>query len=92
MSAEDSQPSTALSQILHARAQQRLRMQALPWEDPSSTFGGPGSGFNCALCDAPIHEQEMELELEFRGSRNMSLRFHPRCHSIWDYERIRARP
>lgn len=94
MSSERPTPKNpVLYDRLHRVAQVRLHAGELPRDDPTRTYGGPGSALKCALCDVAIFEPEVELELVYSmaadGAPACTLRFHVYCHGIWDYERHR---
>ncbi len=73
---------------LRRQAQERIRQGRLPAQVPLRTWGGPGAGYPCCLCDLPITQGEIEFELQFGANPNpISLRFHSRCHVAWDLER-----
>jgi hypothetical protein len=74
-------------------ARERIETGRLPAVSPRRTWGGPGSGAGCALCDLPVTPLEIEFEVEFApGSVTPRvLHFHRQCHGVWDAER-RAPP
>jgi len=78
--------------MLHVRAKERMRSGELPTHGPCRCYAGTGSSLICALCDAPILVSEIEYELEFKGPGAPGakvVRFHTRCESIWNEERLR---
>jgi len=75
---------------LRRQAQERIRQGRLPGHAPLRTWGGPGAGFPCNLCDLPITHGEIEFELQFGANPNpISVRFHSLCHAAWELERRR---
>lgn len=73
---------------------QRLRepMQGgkLPDRPPDGTWGGPGSGAQCVICESPVTADEAELELEFgqaNGSTALRYDVHARCFTAWTRRR-----
>ncbi len=74
-------------------ARERIETGRLPVISPRRTWGGPGSGARCALCDLTVTPLEIEFEVEFApGPVNPRvLHFHRQCHTAWDAER-RAAP
>ncbi len=73
---------------LRRQAQERIRQGKLPAQVPLRTWGGPGAGYPCSLCDLPIAHGEIEFELQFEANPNpISLRFHSLCHAAWERER-----
>ena len=75
---------------LRRQVQERIRQGRLPAHAPLRTWGGPGAGFPCNLCNLPIAQGEIEFELQFEANPNpISLRFHSLCHAAWELERRR---
>jgi len=73
---------------LRRRAQERIRQGKLPAQVPLHTWGKPGAGDPCSLCDLPIAQGEIEFELQFQANSNpIGLRFHSLCHVAWERER-----
>ncbi len=71
------------SQLL-ALAERRLRDGTLPAVRDFKTFGGPGSGRPCRLCEQPISRQEIELEIEWREQNvPCQMMLHYRCQAAW---------
>jgi hypothetical protein len=70
---------------LAVRAHERIDAGLLPRVPPVRTWGGPGSGLTCSLCDQPITASEPEFELQLEAA--VPVRFHRECHAIWDYAR-----
>lgn len=74
--------------ILREKAREAIRNGTLPARKPDRTFGGPGSGVRCALCDELIPQSQMELEIEFKrqgvtpGLARYQL--HLRCLAAWE--------
>jgi len=78
---------------LRIRARERMTQGRLPRTKAIRTWGGPGSGAICSLCDAAILASEPEFEVQFDLSApSSSLRFHRQCHSIWNELREESRP
>ena len=77
----------------------RLREQAkaviqsgkLPSRSPDRTWGGPGVGAPCSVCERPVTKEEMEFEIQFaRDSDNPELdkfHVHIRWYAAWEFER-----
>lgn len=70
---------------LTVRAHERIDAGLLPRVPPLRTWGGPGSGLACSLCDQPITSSEPEFELQLEAA--VPVRFHRECHAIWEYAR-----
>jgi hypothetical protein len=80
----------------------RLREQALaaiqngklPARAPDRTWGGPGVGAPCSVCERPVTKQELEFEIHFaRDGDNPGLdkfHVHIRCFAAWEFERKQA--
>jgi hypothetical protein len=49
------------------RAQARMAIQSgrFPSRNPDRTWGGPGVGAKCSVCDLPITEEQLEFEIQF---------------------------
>jgi len=79
--------------LLRTRARERIRQGTLPRAQPARTWGGPGSGAGCDLCDTPIppHEPEFELQLDLAEPGRL-LRFHRQCHAAWEAARREFEP
>lgn len=73
---------------LKRRALERIRLELLPAEVPKTIWAGLGTGDPCSLCDRPVDVAEMEYEITapLRGGAQGILRFHLRCHAIWQLE------
>jgi hypothetical protein len=55
--------------------------RALPSEAPARTWGGSGSGAECAVCGERISLDQLEYELEYMraGGRRVSFHVHVEC-------------
>jgi hypothetical protein len=77
----------------------RLREQAtaaiqngkLPARAPDRTWGGPGVGAPCSVCERPVTKQELEFEIQFEHNGDMpgldKYHVHIRCFAAWEFER-----
>jgi hypothetical protein len=76
---------------LRERIRTAVAAGKLPDRPPERTWGGPGSGKDCALCGEPAMAQEAELELDYisNDGRNgpVCLHVHARCWQLWESER-----
>jgi hypothetical protein len=76
------------------QAREAVRRGKLPSRDPDSTWGGPGVGAACAVCELPVAKDQLEIEIEFArdGSQADPDRYHvhTRCFTAWQFERKRA--
>jgi hypothetical protein len=73
-------------------AGEAVRAGRIPGMLPDRTWGGRGTGKNeCAICSAPVADDEVELELEFRVSnghqKTVSHFVHLQCFAAWELER-----
>jgi len=63
----------------------------VPRRRPDRTWGGPGIGAACAVCERAVTKDEMELEIQFAhdGSSPGLDKFHVhiRCFAAWEFER-----
>jgi hypothetical protein len=74
-------------------ALERIRRGLLPDAVPKSIWAGQGTGKACALCDGTVVQSEMEYELNAArddGTQTI-IRFHLRCHALWQLEVARLR-
>jgi hypothetical protein len=74
--------------LLREVARARIAQGLLPVMSPERTWGGPGGGSTCALCDRVVTAAEIEFELEFAPVPGPpTLHFHRQCHALWEAER-----
>jgi len=75
----------------HARA--AIRAGKLPSRSPERSWGGPGIGENCPVCDTKIDSDELEFEIEFSGDGaspgSTIFHLHVGCFTAWQFERTR---
>ena len=80
--------------ILRAQARTAVQQGKLPARAPDRTWGGPGVGAPCQICERPVARDEAEFEIEFdRGDDNPGLdkfHVHIRCFAAWEFERKHA--
>jgi hypothetical protein len=78
-------------QELRAKAHEALQAGRLPNRRPDRTWGGPGIGAACAVCDLPVARDQLEFQIEFAADGdNPSLdryHVHIRCFAAWEFER-----
>jgi hypothetical protein len=56
----------------------------MPLRHPDRTWGGPGAGESCAVCERPITKDQLELEIQFArvgGATPRLDKFHRRGSS-----------
>jgi hypothetical protein len=83
-------------------AEVRLREQArnaiqngkIPSRAPDRTWGGPGVGARCTVCDRPVTRDDLEFEIQFEkegtppGDGDLDkFHVHVRCFAAWEFER-----
>ena len=70
-------------QELRRLAQEKIRSGTLPCSEHPQTWGGPGRGSLCSLCDSVIRAEHAELEVDVPDRRTLTvttLLFHIPCH------------
>ncbi len=81
-------PLTQHELELKKTALERIRQKLLPDSVPKSIWAGQGTGQTCSLCDQTVAQTEMEYELSVPrddGTQG-TIRFHLRCHALWQLE------
>jgi hypothetical protein len=77
--------------MLRDKARAAVREGKIPSLRPDRTWGGPGVGAPCAICELPVTKEEMEFEIQFvRDGDNPGLdkfHVHIRCFAAWEFER-----
>ena len=80
--------------ILREKARAALLTGKLPNRRPDRTWGGPGVGAFCSVCELPVNKDELEFEIQFaRDGDNPGLdkfHVHIRCFAVWELERSKA--
>lgn len=78
-------------ETVRAKARSVIQKGKLPSRTPDRTWGGPGVGALCVICDLPVRPTEMEFEIQFqRNGDNPGLdkyHVHIRCFAAWEFER-----
>ena len=83
---------------LRLREQARTAIQngKLPSHAPDRTWGGPGVGATCSVCEKPVAKDQLEFEVQFaRDGDNPGLdkfHVHIRCFAASEFERNKPRP
>ena len=75
---------------LREQAREAVRSGKLPSRRPDRTWGGPGVGAPCQVCDKPVTHSEMEFEIQFEQEGGGGLdKFHVDvlCFAAWEFER-----
>jgi hypothetical protein len=74
--------------VLREKACAVIRAGKLPSRAPDSTWGGPGVGAPCSICDLPVEADQMELEIQFAHDGGLDkYHVHIRCFAAWELER-----
>jgi hypothetical protein len=67
---------------LRSRVRERLRRRQLPPPPAERCWAGLADGTHaCAACDEPIHDRDMQFEMQVPGERVIF--FHIACHDVW---------
>ena len=76
------------------KARAAIQSGKIPSRIPDRTWGGPGIGAPCAICELPVTKSEQELEIQFAhdGATPGLDKFHVhvRCFAAWEFERGNA--
>ena len=79
--------------ILREKARAVIRNGKLPARRPDRTWGGPGVGALCSVCELPVKKDELEFEIQFaHDGDNPGLdkfHVHIRCFAAWELERAK---
>jgi hypothetical protein len=85
---------TTEPRTIDEQAREAVRRGTLPSRDPDRTWGGPGVGALCAVCELPVTKDQLEIEIEFArdGSQADQDKYHvhARCFAAWEFERKKA--
>lgn len=76
---------------LREQAREAIHNGKLPAGPPDRTWGGPGVGAPCSVCEKPVTKQELEFEIQFEHDGDMpgldKYHVHIRCFAAWEFER-----
>ena len=79
--------------VLCQRVRIAIREGKLPTRSPDRTWGGPGIGAPCAVCNLPVSRYGMQFEMQFAiegSARNYDVyHVHTKCYAAWELERKR---
>ena len=79
---------------LREKAREAVQTGKLPARRPDRTWGGPGVGAPCTICDKPVARDEMEFEIQFEHNGAVpgldKFHVHVRCFAAWEFERKEA--
>ena len=83
------QAPPASEAALRVCAEQALRVGRIPMGAPAQTWGGPGTGERCAVCEELVTPEQSEIELEFSAETLLTgpVHLHVRCFAAWEFER-----
>ena len=77
--------------VLRDRVRQLLHMNRIPRRPSDRTWGGPGVGVLCAVCERPVTNSDFEMEIQFAydgaARRLDKFHLHVRCFAAWELER-----
>lgn len=79
-----------IERVLRDKAREKLRDETLPLVKPNRTWGGPGAGLECTVCELQITTDQIELEVQFVREGMPApdvFHFHLACFSAWELER-----
>jgi hypothetical protein len=80
--------------MLRQKAREAVRTGKLPARHPDRTWGGPGVGAPCTICELPVTKDQMELEIQFAHDGAVpgldKFHVHVRCFAAWEFERKHA--
>jgi len=77
--------------VLRQKAREAIQQGRLPARRPDRTWGGPGIGALCSVCELPVTKEQLEFEIQF--ARNGiapgldKFHIHIRCFAAWEFER-----
>src|SRR5438309_8489918 len=83
-------------ETLRGKARTVVQNGKLPGRTPDRTWGGPGVGAPCTICELQVRSTEMEFEIQFArdgGTPAAGLdkyHVHIRCFAAWAFERQSA--
>ena len=78
---------------LRELARAAIRNGSVPIRPADRTWGGPGLGKACTICQQPVSKDEVEFEIEFTqegDNPNVTLHLHIRCFAAWEFERTKV--
>ncbi len=78
--------------MLRDKAREQIRNGKIPLRRPDRTWGGPGVGGVCAICDERVTRKESEVAISFYRSPNAApwldkYLLHTHCFAVWEHER-----
>jgi hypothetical protein len=80
---------------LREQARTAIRNNKIPARAPDRTWGGPGVGAACSVCDLPVTKDQLEFQIEFARDADFpgleQYHVHVRCFAAWEFERNKPR-
>ena len=80
---------------LREQAREAIEKTRIPQHLPDRTWGGPGVGVACAVCELPVTKDQLEFEIQFaHDGEDPGLdkyHVHIRCFAAWEFERAKLR-
>ena len=77
--------------VLRQQARAAIQSGKVPSQRPDRTWGGPGVGARCAICERPVGRDELEFEVQFAHDGDSpgldKFHLHLRCFAAWEFER-----
>jgi hypothetical protein len=77
--------------ILREKARVAILNGKLPGFGQDRTWGRAGKRVSCAVCELPVAEEQMAIEIQFaRDGDNPGFdkfELHVRCFAAWEFER-----
>ena len=83
-------------QVLREMVRIVIKNEKLPNRRPDRTWGGPGVGAACTVCELPVTREQLEFEIQFARDGNDpgldKYHVHTRCFAVWELERVNGNP
>jgi hypothetical protein len=80
--------------ILREQAREAMKRGRLPARPADRASGGPGVGALCSVCNLPVRNSVMEMQIEFAGKGEPAgvdtYHVHLPCFAAWEFERGNA--
>ena len=80
--------------LLREKVRVAISHRRLPERAADRTYGGPGCGELCAVCEVTIPSKQVALEIHFDDLRRVvggkqTHHLHFRCFAAWELERTK---
>ncbi len=79
-----------VERAIRDKIREKISTGALPMLAPHRTWGGPGEGLGCVVCERPISKDQVEFEVHFMQEGQLApevTRFHLDCYAAGELER-----